>query len=59
MATNDANVFTKSVAMTDLGTAVWAGGLAALEARYALTSGTADADNVEDGDVIPDVTSWG
>jgi hypothetical protein len=24
-----------------------------------LTSGTADADDVEDGDMIPDMTSWG
>ena len=38
---------------------VWASCLAALEACYLLTSGTADADDVEDGDVIPDMTPWG
>lgn len=39
--------------------AIWATRLAALDARYLLTSGTADPDNVEDGDVLPDMTPWG
>ena len=32
--------------------------LAALEATYVLTSGTADPDDPEDGDVMPDLTDF-
>jgi hypothetical protein len=36
----------------------WAAHLATLEATYVLTSGTADTDDPEDGDVIPDLTAF-
>ena len=38
--------------------ASWAARLAMLAAAYVLTSGTADPDDPEDGDVIPDLTGF-
>ncbi len=38
--------------------AIWAARLAILGAAYVLTSGTADQDDPEDGDVIPDLTGF-
>ena len=38
--------------------AIWAARLALLGAAYILTSGTADPDDPEDGDVIPDLTGF-
>lgn len=38
--------------------AIWAARLATLAAAYVLTSGTADPDDPEDGDVIPDMTAF-
>jgi hypothetical protein len=38
--------------------AIWAVRLAILGAAYALTSGIADPDDPEDGDVIPDLTDF-
>lgn len=38
---------------------VWASRLAALQAVYVLTSGTADAQDPEDGDVLPDMHAYG
>jgi hypothetical protein len=38
--------------------AIWAARLALLGAAYVLTSGTADPDDPEDADVIPDLTDF-